>query len=155
MSIVARRAAADDIPELVTLYESLAAEMVALKPVWAVTDGLPEPAAQAFAGRLDSDWVYIGEIDSTPAGFLVAAETPVLPQAGEARLATIEFLFTMPEARRVGVAEAMMDRFLEEAAAAGVSLFDALVSPGHRQAKNFFESNGFKARRIVMHRGDQ
>jgi hypothetical protein len=29
------------------------------------------------------------------------------------------------------------------------------VSPGHRYAKNFFESNGFSARLIVMHHNDR
>ncbi len=155
MRITARPAAPADIPELVTLYERLAAEMTALKPVWALTDGLPEPLPEALTERLDGEgWVYVGAIDSAPVGFLIAAPTPLLPQAGNSRLATVEFIFTHPEARGVGVAEAMMERFLNDAIADGVTLFDAVVAPGHREAKNFFESNRFKARRIVMHRDE-
>jgi hypothetical protein len=37
----------------------------------------------------------------------------------------------------------------------GISKFDAHVLPGHRLAKNFFESGGFSARSIVMHHDDK
>jgi hypothetical protein len=48
----------------------------------------------------------------------------------------------------------MMDAFMIDARARGITLFDAHVSPGHRESKNFFESHGFTARSIVMHRSD-
>ena len=43
---------------------------------------------------------------------------------------------------------------MERYRAEGISKFDAIVSPGHRNAKNFFESQGFKARRITMNLDD-
>jgi hypothetical protein len=46
----------------------------------------------------------------------------------------------------------MLGSFLDGETAAGIGYFDAHVAPGHRLAKNFFESHGFSARRIVMHR---
>jgi hypothetical protein len=36
----------------------------------------------------------------------------------------------------------------------GIEAFDAVVSPGHREAKNFYEAHGFSARRITMHSHD-
>jgi hypothetical protein len=48
----------------------------------------------------------------------------------------------------------MIQIVLAEFRASGHRLFDARVSPGHRLAKNFFESNGFSARLIVMHHAD-
>jgi len=55
----------------------------------------------------------------------------------------------------VGVGEAMMALFAHESTDRDIRLFDAIVPPGHRAAKNFFESNGFKARKIIMHRDDR
>jgi L-amino acid N-acyltransferase YncA len=57
-------------------------------------------------------------------------------------------------ARAVAVGEAMLELALAWVRAAGIRRFDAIVSPGHRLAKNFFESAGFKARRITMYRRD-
>ncbi len=48
----------------------------------------------------------------------------------------------------------MIRHVLEEFRGRGHRFFDARVSPGHRHAKNFFESNGFSARLIVMHHAD-
>ncbi len=79
----------------------------------------------------------------------------MLPQAGGRTIGAIRLIFTDPEAREVGVGEAMMELYLREARAGGIGFFDAHVAPGHRLAKNFFESHGFSARRIVMHHGDE
>lgn len=153
----ARHADAGDVPVLASLYAGLLEEMTALKPVWEITDGLPAPVEDAFAGHVAAaeDTVYVGEFAGVPVGFLVWRDDALLPQAGTERVATIRLIYTDPEARRVGVGEAMTTLFLTEARARGIRLFDAVVPPGHRHAKNFFESNGFKARRIVMHRDDR
>lgn len=152
-TVSARHAAAEDVPRIVELYRGLEAEMAALRPVWPYADGVPEPAEQAFASMLDAgEWrVYVGTIDGQMVGFLAARDEPLLPQAGGETVGAIRFIYAMPEARRVGIGEAMTDLFLEEARGRGIHRFDAHVSPGHRDAKNFFESNGFKARAIVMH----
>ena len=129
--------------------------MVALKPVWAMADGLPEPVEGGFSALLDGDdsGVVVGELDGVPVGFLAWRHVQLLPQAEGARLAVAELIFTLPDARRVGVGEAMISLFMRDAAASGIEMYDALVPPGHRDAKNFFESHGYKARRIEMHRG--
>ncbi len=154
LTVSARSAIDADLPILVTLYGELEAEMVALKAVWSLTDGLPEPIDDALTAAISdprSD-VVIGEIDGMPVGFLVWRHIVLLPQAAARTAAIIEFIFTTPAARKVGVGEAMMTSFSEDARDRGIWLFDAIVPPGHRAAKNFFESNGFKARRITMHR---
>jgi ribosomal protein S18 acetylase RimI-like enzyme len=153
----ARSATGADIPALATLYAGLLEEMTALKAIWHVTDGLPDPVDDAFAAHLADprDTMYVGEYDGVPVGFLVWREDELLPQAGDATVATIRLIYTEPDARRVGVGEAMMTCFFDDAMVRGLTLFDAVVPPGHRHAKNFFESNGFKARRIVMHRDDR
>lgn len=154
MEVGSRRATPADIPALAGLYELLAAEMAELKPVWPLADGLAEPIEASLERLLaDPDAVlYVGEIDAYPFGFLLARSEPMLPQAGGERIGSVRLIFTDPEAREVGIGEALIERFLDDFRTEGHRRFDAHVPPGHREAKNFFESNGFAARRIVMHR---
>jgi L-amino acid N-acyltransferase YncA len=88
-------------------------------------------------------------------GFLLARDEELLPHADGRQVAAVRLIFTVADAREVGVGEAMIELFLTEAVERGIQEFDAHVSPGHRASKNFFESNGFKARSIVMHRSDR
>ncbi|HSM02856.1 MAG TPA: GNAT family N-acetyltransferase [Acidimicrobiia bacterium] len=157
MTVTARAAGPEDVPVLTELYVALAAEMDAIKPIWSVADGLPVPVDEAFTGLLDDldARMYIGEIDGVPVGFLMARDEDLLPHADGRRVAAVRLIFTLSGARGVGVGEAMIDLFLDEATSRGIVEFDAHVSPGHRESKNFFESNGFKARSIVMHRSDR
>jgi ribosomal protein S18 acetylase RimI-like enzyme len=153
MELEATAATGDDVDDLARLYRVLARELAALKPVWCYTEALPEPARESLGDLVadPSTTVLVGRIDGVAVGFLVGTIGPLLPQAGDARLASVTYLFTEPDAREVGVAETLLGAFMDEHVAAGVRHFDAHVSPGHRLAKNFFESNGFKARHIVMH----
>ena len=82
-----------------------------------------------------------------------ACQAPVELAAGE-RIGSIRVVFTEPEAREVGVGEAMLDAILAHLRGSDHRLFDAHVLPGHRLVKNFFESGGFSARSIVMHHRD-
>jgi ribosomal protein S18 acetylase RimI-like enzyme len=154
MEVRSRRATPADVPALAGLYSLLAGEMAALKAVWPLADGLEEPIRESLSSLLtDPDAaLYLGEIDGYPFGFLLARSEPLLAQAGGERIGSIRLIFTDPEAREVGIGEAIIEQFLDEFRAAGHRRFDAHVPPGHREAKNFFESNGFAARRIVMHR---
>ena len=156
MTVTARRATPADIPDIAALYSELAVEMDALKPIWSVAEGLAVPVDDSLQAALDDPdaHLYVGEIDGVPVGFLMARDEALLPHAGGRRVAAVRLIFTLEGARGVGVGEAMISLFLEEALARGLRDFDAHVSPGHRLSKNFFESNGFKARSIVMHRSD-
>jgi GNAT superfamily N-acetyltransferase len=156
MEVTARPAGIADILDLVRLYRALEHEMVTLKPVWSLADGLAEPAEVTLGGLLDdpASQVWIGLIDGVPLGFLWARIEPLLPQADGAEVGVVHFIFTEPEARRVGVGEAMLDGALAALRERSVQRFDARVSPGHRDAKNFFESFGFSARLIVMFRDE-
>jgi len=153
VEIRARRAEEGDIATLVGLYRKLEDEQTALKAMWRLADGLAEPVADSWQTALDDaeTRLYLGEIDGFALGFLMARLERLLPQAGDERVAAIRLVFTDPEVRRVGVGEAMITAAIADLTAAGCRLFDAHVLPGHREAKNFFESNGFAARSIVMH----
>jgi ribosomal protein S18 acetylase RimI-like enzyme len=156
MNIFARHASVDDIPEVVRMYRELAAEQSAIRSIWPFADGLAQPIQDTLSLLLDRNdaIVIIGEIDGVPAGFLVAVEEPLLKPVPDRRIGVVQIIFTNHEARGVGVGAAMLDLAMEHLERRGIDLFDARVSPGHRLAKNFFESNGFKARSITMHRSD-
>lgn len=152
--ITVRRAAGGDLSELVRMYRRLEGEMRDLHEMWPLADGVDEPADESLAARLESgEWfVFLGGIDEVPLGFLSCRLAPLLSQGGNERVGLIDLVFTEPEAREVGIAEAMLDAAIEVLGGAGAERFDAPVLPGHRLAKNFFERTGFSARSITMHR---
>ena len=156
MEVTARPARVGDLDELVRLYRLLEEEMVALKGMWRLADGLPEPLEEALRAALSDpdNLVYVGAIDGVPVGFALARSEPLLAQAGGERVGVIRLVFTEMEARGVGVAEVLRDAVVDALRRTGHSRFDAHVLPGHRLAKNFFEAGGFAARSIVMHHDD-
>ena len=157
MQVTSRAATTDDVDTIIAMYRVLADEQEALRPLWPLADGLAEPAEAALREILaaDDSLLLIGEIDHYPLGFLWARVEALLPQAAGDEVGVIRLIFTDPEARGVGVGDAMITQALAELRSRGLQYFDARVSPGHRHAKNFFESNGFSARLIVMHHADQ
>jgi len=152
----ARQASEDDLPELVRLYRLLEVEQAALKSLWPVADGLAEPIESSFKTILgDPDsLLVIGTIDDVPLGFMWMRREELLPQANGAEVGAARLVFVEAEARGVGIGEAMITMVMEDFRGRGISLFDSHVSPGHRLAKNFFESHGYSARRIVMHHSE-
>ena len=156
VGVTVREAAPDDMPALVALYRDALAEQVALREAWGVAEGLAEPIDGAMRQLIDDpdSFFGIGEIDGVGFGFIWARSEPLLPQAGDERIGVIRLVYVDPEARTVGVGETMLDEALAVLRRRGIRRFDAIVSPGHRLAKNFFESAGFSARRITMYHRD-
>lgn len=145
-----------DLDVLVELYREAEAEQAALRPSWPIAAGLDEPIRLSFERILDArePLLFVGLVDGVVVGFAWATIEPLRTQARGRPLGVIRLIYTHPEARGVGVGDLVLDRLLAELRERGVDLFDALVSPGHREAKNFFETHGFKARLIVMHRDE-
>lgn len=156
MNISARRATAADIDTIIALYRSLEEEQTALRHMWPLADGLPVPVDDALGAILDDpeSVLVIGELDGVPLGFAWAKLADLLPQTDGDRVAVVRLIHTDVAARGVGIGEAMMTLVFDHYRPQGITKWDAIVSPGHRNAKNFFESNGFKARRITMNRDD-
>lgn len=157
VAVASRSAKAADLSEIAGLYRLLETEMAALRSVWPLADGLPEPVETTLGAMIGAqDWrLLVGTLDGVVVGFLAGRDEPLIPRSGGGIVASVRFLFTRPEAREVGVGEKMLASYLNQARRRGISHFDAHVSPGHRAAKNFLESKGFKARSIVMHREDR
>jgi len=129
------------------------AELTPMKggALWAVRESRPEPLEDAYGTLLDREdaRLVVGTVDSVVIGF--GAVVVEVLRSG-APLGVVTDLFVEPEAREVGVGEALagdLVDFCTERKCVGV---DAMALPGHRAAKNFFEDSGFTARAIVMHR---
>ena len=64
----------------------------------------------------------------------------------------LDDIFVEPEAREVGVGEAMVDDVVDWCRDAGCIGIDSFALPGNRSTKNFFETFGFTARMLVVHK---
>jgi GNAT superfamily N-acetyltransferase len=119
--------------------------------VFLAHEGRAEPYEAGLAVELDDPdrIVLAGVIDEAVIGFAAAA---LVDLRDGTRLAVIGDLFVEPGAREVGVGEALMDALVEWSRAMGCDGVDATALPGNRHTKNFFETNGFTARLLVMHR---
>ena len=93
--------------------------------------------------------VLIGLYGEVPVGDLVA-ELVHLPDGTMGGRVTE--LFVEPEARELGVGEALMDEAIAWCREHGCTGIDALALPGDRATKNFFETFGLVARAIIVHR---
>lgn len=93
--------------------------------------------------------VIVGTIDDAVVGFGSARFDD---REGIGRVGVIDGLFVEPEARSVGVGETILDEIMRHGTQAGCIGWDAFALPGDRTTKNFFETMGFKARLLVMHR---
>ncbi len=104
--------------------------------------------AAALRGAPDA-LALIGTLDELPVGYLLAR---VVDSDAPERVAVIEELWVTPQARGVGVGEAMMGALTAWARTRGCDELDALALPGDRDTKNFFESHGLVARAISVSR---
>lgn len=148
----ARRADTADIPRLAELARAARAEMAPNRGglLFLARESRDEPLEAGLTAELtDPDHaVFVGTIDDTVIGYAAVAVEEL--RTGD-RLGVISDLFVEPEARAVGVGEAMMEAMLEWCRQRGCKAVDAFALPGDRDTKNFFEESGFTARLLVMH----
>jgi GNAT superfamily N-acetyltransferase len=148
-----RPASADDIPRIVELAEQMRAELGAMRggALWLERDAWPEPLEDAYDAVLarDDARLLLGTIDDVVVGF---AAVLVEQLRSGARLGVITDLFVEAEAREVGVGEALVGALVQHCRSEGCIGVDATALPGHRAAKNFFETHGFTARSLAMHK---
>ncbi|HZP27925.1 MAG TPA: GNAT family N-acetyltransferase [Acidimicrobiia bacterium] len=149
----ARPAAPADIARVVELATLLRDELRPMRggEIWFRRDARPEPLAAEYRAMLDDPdaRLAVGGIDEVVLGFAAVRAEPLRDGS---RLGVLTELFVEPDARSVGVGEALLDVVVEFCAGHGCVGIDAAALPGHRAAKNFFEEHGFTARSLVMHR---
>ncbi|MCU1430075.1 MAG: acetyltransferase family protein [Actinomycetia bacterium] len=153
MNDAARRATIEDLDRIVALEYECHSELEPMRggALWAVREARPEPYREQFATLVDNDGacVVVGTIDDYVVGFGVV-ELEGLRDG--TTLGRVTELFVEPDARSVGIGEAIMVELVAFCEACGCIGMDALALPGHRATKNFFEAGGFTARALVMHR---
>ena len=93
--------------------------------------------------------LLLGDIDGTPVGYGLMNLRTVVDGSLHA---TVEEIFVLPEARSVGVGEAIIETLLADASERGAAAIQSMALPGDRATKNFFESQGMVARSILVHR---
>lgn len=121
--------------------------------LWLQRQAIGEPLEAAVAAMAGSETgcVIVGCIDTHPLGVLLADVDPDWATS-DAAVTTVRELFVVPDARGVGLGEAMMNAAVEWATARGCTGIDGYALPGDRATKNFFETFGLVARGIVVHR---
>lgn len=107
-------------------------------------------AAESVAFLVDDDagFTLVARVDGVAVGFLTARTTRV----GESRVACIVRVYVTPQARRVGIGDALIAGACDTARERGCTRLDALALPGDRDTKNLYERNGIVARMIVAAR---
>jgi GNAT superfamily N-acetyltransferase len=107
------------------------------------------------AGSLVERWNLDPETELLVGTFsdaVVGIAAGTLSQLGERRVGRIECFYVEPDARAVGVGQAMVGSLVEWFATQGCTDVDAVALPGDRSSKQLLESSGFKARLLVLHR---
>jgi ribosomal protein S18 acetylase RimI-like enzyme len=151
----ARSATPADLAAMATLAREAIAELSELRggTIWHLRDARQEPLEPALgdlvAGVDPGTHAVVGTFDGTVVGYGVSRLETL---ADGAHLAVVEDLYVHPDARGVGVGEAMMDLLVAHAVEADAVGIDALALPGDRNTKNFFETFGLKARALVVHK---
>lgn len=148
----ARPATADDLPRLVELHDLALIEIGPARggALFTAREARRDPPGELAAAVVDPDQlVVVGEIDSWMAGY---ASAHIEALRDGSLLGVIDDLFVESDARQVGVGEAMTDLVVAWCQERGCRGIDARVLPGDRLTKNFFESFGFTARAITVHR---
>ena len=148
-----RPATAEDLRRIAELAELARRELTPMKggTLWAAREAIAPPFEPAYTSVLGRDdaLVVVGTVDDAVIGFGVVTLERL--RSGDT-LGIVTDLFVEPDARAVGVGEAMAGALVAFCEAHGCIGIDALALPGHRAAKNFFEESGFTARALVMHR---
>jgi ribosomal protein S18 acetylase RimI-like enzyme len=148
----ARRATSDDVADVVALARQLRDELAGYRggALWGAREVDGEPLDDALGASLADPRtvVVVGTIDEVTVGYGIVT---VEQLRDGTRLGRVTELFVEPEARGVGVGEAIAREVVDHCRAAGCRGIDVVALPGHRAAKNFFEEQGFTARAIVMH----
>jgi GNAT superfamily N-acetyltransferase len=147
----ARAATGADLADLERLWRGAVDELDGQRGGSALAGSLERadlPGYLAGAlGEMDR-LLVLGFIDQSAVGLasLYADRRPRRP------VGQLELIYVEPQARQIGVAEAMLEVAVASCRDWGMSGIDAPALPGNRGAKSFFEIHGFQARMLVMHR---
>jgi ribosomal protein S18 acetylase RimI-like enzyme len=150
----ARLATTDDLDAIAMIGEAVLEPLPEARggPIFTALEiGFDTPSGRALKAlsEPDSAGCAVGEFDGLVFGY--AVWTIELLDGG-GTLGRLHDFAVHPEARGVGIGEAMMDLLVADLNDRGCVGVDAWALPGDRATKNFFESFGLKARLLTAHR---
>ena len=142
MIISVRRLVVDDV-ELVTYLEANAREAIVDQRGGAALLA-EQPAVVSWADLVDDDQhpVWVGDIDSTPVGYLEAV------RLGDTL--RVQQVFVHHGARELGLGDALLAAAVEHARRTGCTTLEGSALPGDRLTKNLYERAGITARKIIL-----
>jgi GNAT superfamily N-acetyltransferase len=141
-----------DVDRIVELAAQLRAEVAGERggELWDAADAELVDRGRVCAWLADpAVRVLVGGIDDVVLGFAV---TRAVGLRDGTRLGVVDELYVEPDAREVGVGEALLDAVIEWCRSEDCRGIDATALPGMRATKNFFEGSSFVTRRLIMHR---
>ena len=148
-----RPAGHDDVEALHRLAAAARAELAGKKGGDVVDrlDPYRDQPGDRLVGALSREdaTLLLGTIDGVPVGYGLVTVGPV---SDGSLHAVVEEIFVDPDARSVGVGEALLEALLEDVRSRGAMAVQSVALPGDRATKNFFESQGMVARAIIVHR---
>jgi GNAT superfamily N-acetyltransferase len=150
-----RRATTGDAPRLAVLAEELIEATRTHRGGELLIDrdrpGATGDGASGWRARLaDPDsLVVVGTLEAVVTGFALAH---LEDRGGHGRCGVLDACYVEPPARGIGVGHLLLEAVLSWMGERGCTAVDGAALPGDRQAKNFYESAGFKARLLTMHR---
>ena len=149
----ARRAAEADIASVAQLAARATSELSELRGgrVWSRLEARPDPQLESLARDLQADdaLVVVGTVDDAVVGY---GTIRLVELHDGSTVGRVNDIYVLPDARGVGVGEAMMELLMAWAGRRGCIGVDSLALPGDRGTKNFFETHGLVARAITVHR---
>ncbi|MDE0268996.1 MAG: GNAT family N-acetyltransferase [Acidimicrobiaceae bacterium] len=149
----ARSAQEDDISVITELACQAIAEKVQQRggEVWSLKEARCPSIEMGLRRDLADNCisVVVGTIDEEIVGYGVAS---LIKLHDDSTLGRISDLYVMPEARGVGVGEAIIRLLIDWACKHDCTGVDSIALPGDRHTKNFFETHGLVARSITVHR---
>lgn len=150
-----RVAVAEDVPRVVQLLNQAITQTPNERA--GHLSGFPRrhvAAEQRIATALASPThiVFVGLLETYVVGLALVSLDDSMPGG---QLAIVEELYVEPQAREVGIGEAMLDTAVQWAREKQCAGIEVEALPGARSAKNLAERSGFVARVLVMYRGLQ
>lgn len=136
----ARLAADDELPTVALLASEARVEIEASKggPMYFRREGRAEPYLPALRAQAADPQgaVVVGLIDDAIVGFGTVSHHELRDGA---RVAEIQEIYVLPDARGIGIGEFMLDVIMDWARERNCERLEGSVLPGNRHGKNFFE----------------
>jgi GNAT superfamily N-acetyltransferase len=141
-------ASAELVPDIVALARAARDELTEVRGgiLFVGRDSIREPLEPAFQALAEADrsTLLAGTIDGTAVGYAVVV--------ADDATAVLREIAVDPQAREIGLGEALLDAAVAWARDRGCTGIDSFALPGARETKNFFETAGMKTRLLVVHR---